>query len=78
YNGRITVQADSFDGKTFNSPNDIFCKRDGTIWFTDPTIQANSDYEGRKVKQEQPFWVYRIDPENGKVIRVIDDMAGPN
>uniref|UniRef100_UPI0013C2A7AE SMP-30/gluconolactonase/LRE family protein n=1 Tax=Pseudomonas viridiflava TaxID=33069 RepID=UPI0013C2A7AE len=25
YNGRITVLADSFEGKPFNSPNDIVC-----------------------------------------------------
>ncbi|KPW69098.1 Gluconolactonase [Pseudomonas syringae pv. broussonetiae] len=78
YNGRITVLADSFEGKPFNLPNDIACKRDGSIWFTDPTFQAESNYEGQKVKQEQPFGVYRIDPSNGKVFRVIDDLAGPN
>ncbi|MCF4986838.1 SMP-30/gluconolactonase/LRE family protein [Pseudomonas syringae] len=78
YNGRITVLADRFEGKPFNSPNDIACKRDGSIWFTDPTFQAESNYEGQRVKQEQPFGVYRIDPANGKVSRVIDDLAGPN
>ncbi|MBP0949496.1 SMP-30/gluconolactonase/LRE family protein [Pseudomonas sp. 20GA0080] len=78
YNGRITVLADSFEGKPFNSPNDIVCKRDGSIWFTDPMFQANSDYEGHKVSQSQPFGVYRIDPADGKVSRVVDDLAGPN
>ena len=36
YDGTITVLADSFDGKRLNSPNDIVCKSDGSIWFTDP------------------------------------------
>src|SRR5882672_1839271 len=36
YDGKITVLADGFDGKRFNSPNDIVCKSDGSIWFTDP------------------------------------------
>ena len=27
---------DSFEGKKFNSPNDVVVKSDGTIWFTDP------------------------------------------
>ena len=25
-----------FEGKRFNSPNDVVVKSDGTIWFTDP------------------------------------------
>jgi gluconolactonase len=36
YDGSITVIADRFDGKPLNSPNDIVCKSDGSIWFTDP------------------------------------------
>src|SRR4051794_459690 len=36
YDGTITVIEDSFDGKPLNSPNDIVCKSDGSIWFTDP------------------------------------------
>jgi gluconolactonase len=39
HNGTITVLADSFEGKPFNSPNDIVCKRDGSVWFTDPDRQ---------------------------------------
>ncbi|MEO8655073.1 MAG: SMP-30/gluconolactonase/LRE family protein, partial [Ramlibacter sp.] len=31
YDGRITVLADRFEGKRFNSPNDIVCARDGSI-----------------------------------------------
>ena len=77
-NGRITVLADSFDGKPFNSPNDIVCKRDGSIWFTDPPFQTGNNYEGHKITPTQPHAVYRIDGQNGKVTRVIDDMKGPN
>jgi gluconolactonase len=78
HNGRITVLADNFEGKRFNSPNDIVVKSDGSIWFTDPPFQADSFYEGHKVKLELPHGVYRIDPENLKVTRVIEDIAGPN
>ncbi len=35
YDGTISVIADKFDGKPLNSPNDIVCKSDGSIWFTD-------------------------------------------
>jgi gluconolactonase len=34
--GRITVLADKFEGKRLNSPNDVVCKSDGSIYFSDP------------------------------------------
>ena len=34
--GTITSLVDSYEGKKFNSPNDVVQKSDGTIWFTDP------------------------------------------
>src|SRR6185369_730009 len=36
--GRIVTLADRFDNKRLNSPNDIVCKSDGSIWFTDPSF----------------------------------------
>jgi len=35
-NRTITVLASKFNGKRFNSPNDIVAKSDGSIFFTDP------------------------------------------
>jgi gluconolactonase len=35
-NGNITVLADKYNGKRFNSPNDLVVKSDGSIFFTDP------------------------------------------
>lgn len=78
YNGTTTVLADSFEGKPFNSPNDIVCKSDGSIWFTDPPFQTGNNYEGHKITPSQPHAVYRIDGESRKVTRVIDDLNGPN
>ncbi len=34
--GSITIIADSFEGKRFNSPNDVVAHPDGSYWFTDP------------------------------------------
>ena len=34
--GSTTLLADRFDGKRFNSPNDVAIRSDGTLWFTDP------------------------------------------
>ena len=36
HDGRITVLADRYRGQRLNSPNDIVCRRDGSLWFTDP------------------------------------------
>ena len=76
--GTITVLADSYQGKRLNSPNDITCKSDGTIWFSDPHYGINTDYEGGKQAAELPARVYRFDPRDGSLRIVADDFAGPN
>lgn len=76
--GRITVLADRYDGKRFNSPNDVVVKSDGTIWFSDPPYGIQTDYEGGKQDSEQPARVYRLDPRSGALTVVADDFDGPN
>lgn len=34
--GRLTILADSYEGKRLNSPNDLVYKSDGSLYFTDP------------------------------------------
>ncbi|CAN7684100.1 SMP-30/gluconolactonase/LRE family protein [Variovorax sp. LjRoot84] len=77
YDGRITVLADSFNGKKLNSPNDIVCKSDGSIWFTDPPFGIGGNWEGDKAASELPHSVYRIAPD-GKIGLVTADLNGPN
>jgi len=77
YNGKITVLADKFNGKPLNSPNDIVCKSDGSIWFTDPPFGIGGHWEGDKAAPELPHSVYRISPD-GKLSLVTDKLAGPN
>ncbi len=36
--------AESFEGKKFNSPNDIVVRRDGHVWFTDPAFGSANDH----------------------------------
>ena len=43
--GTMTVIADHYQGKHINSPDDVACHKDGSIWFTDPTF-GNSLNEG--------------------------------
>ena len=38
--GSATVLADKYRGKHLNEPNDLIAKRDGTIWFTDPSFDS--------------------------------------
>ncbi len=78
HSGTITTLADNFQGKRFNSPNDIVCQSNGAIWFTDPPFQLSNDYEGRIAQQELPHAVYRIDGSSGQVTQVLDELAGPN
>ena len=77
WDGRITVLADSYQGKPLNSPNDVIVAQDGAIWFTDPHYGIMTDYEGFKATQELPCSVYRIAPDGG-IAAVITDLACPN
>ena len=78
HNGKITVLADRFQGKRFNSPNDVVVKSDGSIWFTDPSYGILSDYEGARAESEiGACHVYRIDL-TGQISRVADDYVKPN
>jgi gluconolactonase len=78
YDGSITVLADNYQGKRLNSPNDIVCRSDGSIWFTDPPFGIGGNYEGEKATPEVPQSVYRIDPQTGQLDRILDDLAAPN
>ena len=79
FDGSRTVLADAYEGKRFNSPNDVVVKRDGSIWFTDPSYGIDSDYEGDASKSEIGAGnVYRIDPSNGRVAIVASDFVQPN
>ena len=79
HDGSITVLADRFEGKRFNSPNDVVVKSDDSIWFTDPSYGIDSDYEGFQAPSELgERRVYRIDPRSGAVRVVADGFAQPN
>ena len=71
--GKYTVLADRFEGKKFNSPNDIVLGPDGAIYFTDPTLDLVAGE-----KQELPFQgVFRLDAA-GKVTLLTKDLTQPN
>jgi gluconolactonase len=76
--GKLTVLADSFEGKRLNAPNDIVVKSDDTIWFTDPLFGINGEWEGSRAKPEQATTnVYRLGSD-GKLAAVVTDIMNPN
>ncbi len=78
YDGALTVIADGYDGKPLNSPNDVVCKSDGSIWFTDPPFGVLGYYEGHTATAELPTNVYRWDPVSKKPAVVAGDVKRPN
>jgi gluconolactonase len=78
YDGSLTVLADKYDGKPLNSPNDVVCKSDGSIWFTDPPFGILGFYEGHIAPVELPTNVYRWDPNTKKLTVVAGDINRPN
>lgn len=70
--GEITVLADKYEGKRFNSPNDLWIDPNGGVYFTDPRYGSR---DGMEIEGEH---VYYLTPDRKKVIRVIDDMVRPN
>jgi gluconolactonase len=78
YDGTVTTLVDRFDGKRFNSPNDIVCKSDGSIWFTDPPFGLLGFYEGAMAEQELSTNVYRVDGGTGAVTVVAEGINCPN
>src|SRR5262249_48606526 len=71
--GKITAVTERYEGKRYNSPNDLCVDGKGRIWFTDPRY---GDRAGMEMDVEG---VYRIDPD-GKVTRVLGqpDVQKPN
>lgn len=79
FDGTVQVIADRFQGKRFNSPNDVVVKSDGSIWFTDPSYGILHDYEGEYGEEEiGGCHVYRVDPHSGDVAKVAGDFEKPN
>ena len=77
--GEWKVLVDRYQGKRFNSPNDLVVKSDGTIWFTDPPYGITEPNQGYGGEQEQPgSYVYRFDPATGEISPIVTDMVRPN
>jgi gluconolactonase len=69
--GGMKVLVDRYEGKRLNRPNDVVCKSDGSIYFTDPGLRVplaerELSYAG----------VYRVAPDGG--VTLVADCEYPN
>ncbi|HEU5115614.1 MAG TPA: SMP-30/gluconolactonase/LRE family protein, partial [Isosphaeraceae bacterium] len=69
--GSVKMLADSFEGKRFNSPNDVAVDTKGRVYVSDPR------YVGGEPRDLEAEAVYRIDPD-GSVHRVETTATKPN
>jgi gluconolactonase len=69
--GTVRTLADSYQGKRFNSPNDVAVDAKGHVYVSDPRYQGG---EPRDLDHES---VYRIDPD-GTVTRLDTTASKPN
>lgn len=62
-----------YNGQRFNSPNDITCAPDGTLWFSDPCFGLEMPRQGSLRDQQLGHQsVYRHDPDSGETQRMAD------
>ena len=75
----VSVVVDQFDGKKFNSPNDVCVKSDNTIWFTDPPYGILSDYEGYPGEQEyEGCYVFSFNTKKNILKVITTSLDRPN
>jgi gluconolactonase len=81
--GMLTVLADRYEGKRFNSPNDVVVAKNQNIYFTDPPFGLMGPGQGLGDAAKNPLrelnfnGVFRITPA-GKIDAVAKDLALPN
>ena len=82
--GRMTTLASHYGGLELNSPNDIVVDSSGRLYFTDPPYGR---YAGQgallgvgipRAEQQPVRGVYRLDPQDGSIIRIVEDFEEPN
>jgi gluconolactonase len=71
----VDTLVDNWDGLRLNSPNDVVVRRDGTIWFTDPSYGHLQGFRPQPVLRDR---VYRFDPATGELWVGADGFDKPN
>jgi Gluconolactonase len=73
--GKMTI-ADKWNGKRFNSPNDIVQASNGVYYFTDPPYGL-PELENSEMREMDVFGVYKINVD-GKVDLAVGNLSRPN
>lgn len=78
--GTVRTIVDSFEGKKFNSPNDVVAKSDGALYFTDPDygLKNNPTTKQKEGREQAGHFVYRHDPKTGRTTALVRDFVQPN
>lgn len=76
--GSITTLASHYDGDELNSPNDIVVRKDGLIYFTDPTYGRMNYFGVERAQQMRKQGVYCVTPDGKTITLLADDFAQPN
>lgn len=74
--GQRRTLVDTFEGKKFNSPNDLVEAVDGMIYFTDPPYGLEG-LDASPLKEMEVNGVYRLSPD-GKLARIASGLTFPN
>lgn len=74
--GRRTMLATRYDGRRFNSPNDLVRAANGAIYFTDPPYGLDG-LDASPLKEQPANGVYRLDPD-GRVTLIDGSLSFPN
>jgi len=69
--GRVEVLMDRFEGKRLNRPNDVVCKSDGSVYFTDPGLRVPL-----AERELLHAGVYRVGPDGAQSL--VADFEYPN
>jgi gluconolactonase len=72
----FSTLTDRFDGKRFNSPNDVAIRSNGDVYFTDPPYGLEHGVDD-PAKELAVHGVYRL-ATDGSVTLLIEDLSRPN
>ncbi|MCI0369901.1 MAG: SMP-30/gluconolactonase/LRE family protein [candidate division NC10 bacterium] len=74
--GRKTTLVDRYEGRRFNSPNDLVFKSNGDLYFTDPPFGLPKAFDD-PAKELDFSGVYRLKPD-GRMTLLTKEIRAPN
>ena len=74
----LEILASHYNERQLNSPNDVVVASSGLIYFTDPAAGRSETYGVPREPELDISGVYRLDPQSGEIVLLIDDFEKPN